>query len=322
MWTSARAGVAQHLHDLARRVAAHDRVVDHDQPLARHDLRQRVELQPQAVLAQLLAGLDERARDVAVLDQAVVLREPAGARVAARGGVARVGHRDHEVGVDRRLAREDLAHPPARDLQHLAARAASPGARSRCARTRRARGAALCTAWRVCEPARASSETTSPGWTSRRKLGADDVERAGLARRRSSASPSRPSDSGRSPSGSRNATTRSLVMTTVEKAPSRRGITSATRVLERVRLVGGEQRGDDLGVRGGAERDAALAQLGVQLDRVDRGCRCGRARARAGRRARPAASSPTRTSRWSSSGRGRPPCRPAARAASARRRPG
>ena len=85
------------------------------------DLGQRVELHPQAVLAQLLAGLDERARDVAVLDEAVVLREPARARVAARGGVAGVGHRDHEVGVDRRLAGEDLAHPPARDLQHLAA---------------------------------------------------------------------------------------------------------------------------------------------------------------------------------------------------------
>ena len=87
------------------------------------DLGQRVELHPQAVLAQLLAGLDERPRDVAVLDEAVVLRQPARARVAARGGVAGVGHGDHEVGVGRRLAREDLAHAPARDLQHLAAQA-------------------------------------------------------------------------------------------------------------------------------------------------------------------------------------------------------
>ena len=58
----ARARVAQHLHDLARRVAAHDRVVDDDQALAADDLGQRVELHPQAVLAQLLAGLDERPR--------------------------------------------------------------------------------------------------------------------------------------------------------------------------------------------------------------------------------------------------------------------
>ena len=43
------AGLAQHVHDLAGRVAAHDRVVDDDQPLAGDDLRERVELEPQAV---------------------------------------------------------------------------------------------------------------------------------------------------------------------------------------------------------------------------------------------------------------------------------
>ena len=75
MCTSRGPGVAQHLHDLARGVAAHDRVVHDDDALAGDDLGQRVELQPQAVLAQLLAGLDEGARDVAVLDQPVVLRE-------------------------------------------------------------------------------------------------------------------------------------------------------------------------------------------------------------------------------------------------------
>ena len=84
---------------------------------------QRVELQAQAVLAQLLAGLDEGARDVAVLDEAVVLGQPGGARQPARGGVAGVGHGDHEVGLDGRLAPEDLAHAPARDLQHLAVHA-------------------------------------------------------------------------------------------------------------------------------------------------------------------------------------------------------
>ena len=51
----ARARVAQHLHDLAGRVAAHDRVVDDHEPLAADHLGQRVELHPQAVLAQLLA---------------------------------------------------------------------------------------------------------------------------------------------------------------------------------------------------------------------------------------------------------------------------
>ena len=87
----ARARVAEHLDDLARRVAAHDRVVDDDEALAADDLGQRVELHPQAVTAKLLARLDEGPPDVAVLDQAVVLRQPAGAREAARGRVARVG---------------------------------------------------------------------------------------------------------------------------------------------------------------------------------------------------------------------------------------
>ena len=117
----AGAGVAQHLHDLARRVAAHDRVVDDDEALARDDLGQRVELQPQAVLAQLLAGLDEGARDVAVLDEAVVLREAGRAREAARGGVARVRAPGSRGRPRPAPPPQDLAHPPARDLEHLAA---------------------------------------------------------------------------------------------------------------------------------------------------------------------------------------------------------
>ena len=120
----ARARVAQHLHDLAGGVAAHDRVVDDDEAPPADDLGQRVELQPQAVLAQLLARLDERARDVAVLDQPVVLGQAARTGVAARRRVARVGHRDHEVGARRRrLAGQDLAHAPARGLQHVAVHA-------------------------------------------------------------------------------------------------------------------------------------------------------------------------------------------------------
>src|SRR5205823_13488840 len=63
-----------------------------------------IELQPQAVLAQLLPRLDERARHVAVLDQAVVLRDARRLGVAGCARVARVGHRNHDVAVDRGLA--------------------------------------------------------------------------------------------------------------------------------------------------------------------------------------------------------------------------
>jgi len=41
------------------------------------------------------------------------------------------------------------------------------------------------------------------------------------------------------------------------------------RVLDALGLMGGEERSDDLGVRGGAEGDATTPQLGVQLDGVD-----------------------------------------------------
>ena len=135
------AGLAQHPDDLAGRVAADDRVVDDDDPLAGDDLRQRVELQPQAALAQLLAGLDEGPGDVAVLDQAVVAGQARGAGDAGGSGIARVRDRDHEVGLDRGLAPEDLAHPARAPPAAPCPRAGCRGARSRCARRRSSPGA-------------------------------------------------------------------------------------------------------------------------------------------------------------------------------------
>ena len=68
--------------------------------------------------AQRLVGLDERAADVAVLDQPLAERDPGRAREADRGRRARVGDRQHEVGLDRRLRGEPLAHAHARAV-HL-----------------------------------------------------------------------------------------------------------------------------------------------------------------------------------------------------------
>ena len=97
------------------------------------------------------------------------------------------------------------------------------------------------------------------------EAGADDVEGARLAGHAVATSPdgrpgrpleigrSAPSASGRRPWGSRKATTRSLVMTTIENAPRRRGSTSAIASSMLLGRVGGDHRGDDLRVRGGAE---------------------------------------------------------------------
>ena len=71
-----------------------------------------------ALLAHALVGLDERAADVAVLDQALGERDAGRAREADRGRRARVGDRQHEVGLDRRFAGEPLAHAHARAV-HL-----------------------------------------------------------------------------------------------------------------------------------------------------------------------------------------------------------
>src|SRR5207248_3131040 len=104
-----RTGLAQHPDDRPLGVAAHDRVVhDHD-PLAPHALPQRVELEPDAQLADRLRGLDEGTPDVAVLDQPGPVRAAGLLGVADRGGRAGLGYRDHQVGLDRVLG----GQPPA-----------------------------------------------------------------------------------------------------------------------------------------------------------------------------------------------------------------
>ena len=208
------ARVEQHPHDLAGRVAADDRVVHRDHALAR-DLRDRVVLELDPLPAQLLVGLDEGALDVAVLDQPLAEREPQRAGEADRGGRARVGDRQDEVGLDRALAREPLAHPHPRvvhldalepavrageveelpDAERAAVRPARAPA-SRAGRRRRRRRA---------RPARPRGRT-------RRRRGRARTSR----RRRPSPSWMRPITSGRKPCGSRKPMSRPSDSATME----------------------------------------------------------------------------------------------------------
>ena len=64
-------GLAQQRHDLLGRRAPDDRVVDDGQPLAPHDLAERVELERDAPMAERLGRLDERPAGVAVADEAL-----------------------------------------------------------------------------------------------------------------------------------------------------------------------------------------------------------------------------------------------------------
>src|SRR4029078_10289979 len=69
------AGLAEHPDLGPLRVAPDDRVVDDDEPLAADHVVERVELEPDAQLAQGLAGLDEGPADVGVLDEALAERD-------------------------------------------------------------------------------------------------------------------------------------------------------------------------------------------------------------------------------------------------------
>ena len=114
------AGLAQHPHHGALGVAADDRVVDDDQPLALDDVVQGVELEPDAELSDRLARLDEGAPDVGVLDQALPEGDARLLGVADGGRGPGLGGRDDQVGLDRVLAGQRAAHLDAR-LVHRAA---------------------------------------------------------------------------------------------------------------------------------------------------------------------------------------------------------
>ena len=83
-----RAGVAHHLHDLGRGGAAHDRIVDQHDALARdHRAVGRV-LEAHAKLADLLGRLDEGAADIVIADDAELVGD-AGLPASSRSPPAR-----------------------------------------------------------------------------------------------------------------------------------------------------------------------------------------------------------------------------------------
>ena len=111
------------------------------------------------------------------------------------------------------------------------------------------------------------SATSSPGLDLAHQLGADDVEGAALRgdaeavaelAQRERPDPVRVAEGDHGALGHHHGRVGAL------EARHHRG----DGVLDRPRLLDREQRGDDLRVRGAAERDPALAQLVVELDRV------------------------------------------------------
>ena len=203
--------------------------------------------------------------DVAVLDQPVVLRQPRGAREAVRRRVAGVGDRDHQVGVDRRLGGEDLAHPPAHLLQHPALEP-RVGAREVDVLEDAVGGAVGGDDLARLEPVGGQRDELA-GLHLAHQLGADDVEGAALRGDAEAvaelAERERP-DAVRVAEGDHGALGHHHGRVGALEPRHHRG----DRVLDRPRLLDRDQGGDDLRVGGAAEVDPALAQLVVELDRV------------------------------------------------------
>ncbi len=100
------AGGAHHLDDLLAGGAADDAVVDQDDALALQHRPVGVVLQLHAEVADLVGRLDEGAADVVVADDAELEGDAALGRIAHGRRHAAVGHRHHHIGLDAALARQ------------------------------------------------------------------------------------------------------------------------------------------------------------------------------------------------------------------------
>ena len=210
------AGGPHHLDDLAAGGAAHQRIVDQHDALAREDALHRIELHLHAEMPDRLRRLDERAADIVIADQPEAQRNLGLFRIANRRADTRVGNRHDHVGVDAGFARQLAAEIGAHFVDALAEHFAvgpreihvlEDAVRQRRVRERLDRSQAM----RADDQDLARLDVAHVG-------GADQVERAGFEVT-AQASPSRPSASGRKPCGSRTAIRLSLVISANEKAP-------------------------------------------------------------------------------------------------------
>ena len=189
----------------------------------------------------------------------------------AGGGVARVGHRDHEVRVDRRLAPQDLAHPRARHLEHgaghLRVRAGEVDVLEHAERP----ALGLRHDPRL-DPALGQRHDLA-GKDLAQVLGADQLKRARLAGhaigRATRLVLDHPQCQRTQAVGVAERDHRVLGHRHGRERALQTGQHLGDGVLDPLGGMGREQRGDDLRVRRGAERDVAAAQLGVELDGVD-----------------------------------------------------
>src|SRR5271167_543669 len=105
----AGAGFADHAHDFAAGGAANDGIVDENDTLAFDEAADRIEFQLHAKIADSLRGLDKRATDVMITDQAHAERDLRFERVTDGGGNAGIRNGDDDICVNGMFAREQAA---------------------------------------------------------------------------------------------------------------------------------------------------------------------------------------------------------------------
>ena len=192
------------------------------------DLGERVELHADALLAHALLGLDERAADVAVLDQPLAERD-ARSRARSRSPPACPSRGSAARGRPRPAPRRRAARPCARARRaprrrRGACRAARGRRTRRCRARRRSAGS---TAWIECSAVVVDDARARRG-RPRARTSAPTRSSAQVSEATTGSSPSRPSTSGRKPCGSRKANSLPSASPTTVAAPSSRAIAAAT----------------------------------------------------------------------------------------------
>src|ERR1700736_4718278 len=101
-----RSGAPDHLHDLYRSGAAHDRVVDEDHALAGKIGPARIVLQTDAEVADLVGRLDESPADIVIADDPQLEGQTRFLGIADRSRHPGIGHRHDDVRIASGFARE------------------------------------------------------------------------------------------------------------------------------------------------------------------------------------------------------------------------
>src|SRR5690242_15135262 len=102
----ARAGSANHAHNLAAGRAANNGIINEHDALAFDEMANRVQFELDTEIANRLRRLDESAPYVVVANERLTERNAALSGEAEGCRHARVGHRHNEIGVDIRFARK------------------------------------------------------------------------------------------------------------------------------------------------------------------------------------------------------------------------